>query len=108
MMAENGWGLSRALAAVTSRLRGRESLPVRQAAPLRAYVARKRSLPDTFTERDWQRALEYWDYKCAVCGRPRGLWHTLAADHWIPLTAPDCPGTVRSEEHTSELQSRQY
>jgi len=94
-VAQNGWGLSRALAAVTSRLRGRpESLPTRQPAPLRAYVARKRSLPDTFSERDWLRALEYWGYKCAVCGRPRGLWHTLAADHWIPLTAPDCPGTV--------------
>lgn len=99
-MAQNGeetprWGLSRALAAMASRFRGRPDIvQPRQPAPLRAYVARKRSLPDTFTERDWQRALEYWGYKCAVCGRPRGLWHTLAADHWIPLTSPDCPGTI--------------
>src|SRR5512141_2961524 len=62
--------------------------------PPRAYVLRKRKLPDTFTDQDWQRALEYWDYKCAVCGRPRGLWHTLAADHWIPLSDPECPGTI--------------
>jgi hypothetical protein len=62
--------------------------------PPRAYIVRKRRLPDTFTEQDWQRALDYWDHKCAVCGRPRGLWHTLAADHWVPLTSPECPGTV--------------
>jgi hypothetical protein len=60
----------------------------------RAYIVRKRRLPDTFTDQDWQRALEYWGHQCAVCGRPRGLWHTLAADHWIPLSDPDCPGTI--------------
>lgn len=57
------------------------------------YLLRKRELPNVFTAQDWQQALEYWDYKCAVCERPRGLWHTLAQDHWIPLTSPDCPGT---------------
>lgn len=58
------------------------------------YRARKRSLPDTFTAADWQAALDHFGGCCAVCGRPPGLWHTIAADHWIPLTAPDCPGSV--------------
>lgn len=56
--------------------------------------ARKRSFPDAFTLQDKIRAFEYFEYRCAVCGRPRGLWHTLAMDHWIPLDSPDCPGTV--------------
>jgi hypothetical protein len=58
-----------------------------------AYLTRKRELPHSFTGKDWDRALDYWGHKCAICERPRGLWHTLAQDHWIPLTNPDCPGT---------------
>lgn len=57
-------------------------------------LARQRGLPRNFQKQDWLRALEYFKYCCAVCGRPRGLWHTLAADHWIPLILPNCPGTV--------------
>ena len=64
-----------------------------RAAQLRRR-ARKRSLPDTFTADDWQAALAHFGGCCAVCGRPPGLWHILAADHWIPLSSPDCPGTV--------------
>ncbi len=57
--------------------------------------ARKAGLPDTYSFRDWQRALDYFNGVCAVCGRPRGFWHTLAADHWIPLAdTKHCPGTV--------------
>jgi ribosomal protein L37AE/L43A len=89
-----GWGLIRALTGVAGRLRRAEAPPQRRQPVPRAYVVRKRSLPHTFTQQDWERALEYWGYRCAVCGRPRGLWHTLAADHWIPLTHQDCPGTV--------------
>ncbi len=59
-------------------------------------MARKRNLPDMFTDADWQRALEYFGGCCAICGRPAGLWHTIAMDHWIPLSAHDCPGTVAS------------
>src|SRR5258708_25129362 len=58
-----------------------------------AYMLRKRELPNHFTEQDWQIALDYWGHKCAVCERPRGLWHTLSHDHWIPLSSEDCPGT---------------
>jgi uncharacterized Zn ribbon protein len=60
----------------------------------RPYDMRKQNLPRTFSAQDWNRALDYWGDKCAICERPRGLWHTLAQDHWIPLTHPDCPGTV--------------
>lgn len=56
--------------------------------------ARKQMLPDTFNALNWLVALEYFKNRCAVCGRPMGLWHTLAADHWIPLFNPDCPGTI--------------
>lgn len=70
--------------------RGRLSKRINQSKRL----ARKRNLPDTFTPLDWERCLGYWHGCCAVCGRPAGLWHTIAADHWIPLSSPDCPGTV--------------
>lgn len=54
----------------------------------------KVNLPSTFTVADWQRCLEYWGNCCAICGRTQGFWHTLAMDHWIPLSAIGCPGTV--------------
>lgn len=56
--------------------------------------ARERELPADFTAKDWQFALDYFGGCCAVCGRPAGLWHTIAADHWIPITASDTLGTV--------------
>lgn len=58
------------------------------------YRSRKQKLPDVFSSNDWSIALDYFDNRCAVCERPIGLWHTLAADHWIPLSNSDCPGTV--------------
>jgi hypothetical protein len=36
--------------------------------------------------KDWKICLDYFDHRCAVCGRPSGLFHVLAADHWIPLS----------------------
>lgn len=68
----------------------------RRASKLRRR-ARKHSLPDTFTNDDWQHALDYFNHCCAVCGRQLNDMfggHTAAADHWIPLDHPDCPGTV--------------
>jgi len=56
--------------------------------------ARKRNFPDTFTVEEWHRALDHFEHRCAVCGRPVGFWHKLAADHWIPLNSPSCPGTI--------------
>jgi hypothetical protein len=49
-------------------------------------AAHKRSLPATLTPAEWQTALDAFNGCCAVCGRPPGLWHTLAADHWRPLS----------------------
>lgn len=60
---------------------------------------RKHALPEDFTTEDWQRALDYFNGCCAVCGRQLDdLFgtHTAHADHWIPLSSPDCPGTVRT------------
>jgi len=57
-------------------------------------MARKRSLPDTFTVEQANQCLTYWHDSCAVCGRKRGLWNTIAYDHWIPLASSICPGTI--------------
>lgn len=48
--------------------------------------ARQRALPATFTAQDWQYALEYFGGCCAYCGRPQGLWHTLAQEHYQPVS----------------------
>lgn len=54
------------------------------------------ALPHNYSPRVWSRCLDYFNHCCAVCGRPAGLWHFLANDHWIALTdpRPDNPGTV--------------
>lgn len=56
--------------------------------------ARKLDLPSAFTPQDWRYCLDFFDHHCAVCGKPAGLWHFIAADHWIPIASPDCPGTI--------------
>lgn len=48
--------------------------------------ARKQNTPDTLTSDDWQHCLDYFGGCCAVCGRPPGLFHIIAQDHWIPLS----------------------
>lgn len=52
------------------------------------------ALPNDFTESDWRHCLDYFGHRCAVCGRPQGLWHSIAKAHWIPLMRDDCPGTI--------------
>lgn len=58
----------------------------------------KQGLPCDFTTADWDECLAYWQGRCCICGRPKGLWHTIAQEHWIPLHPDyDCafnPGTV--------------
>lgn len=73
----------------------RASKTTRTTADLRR-MAREKSLPVAFNKTHWQHCQDYFGHRCAACGRPRGLWHTLAADHWIALTdpRPDNPGTV--------------
>lgn len=68
--------------------------PRKQAVGAQRKRARKRELPNNFTSTNWESCLKYFEHKCAVCGRPAGLWHFIAMDHWIPLSSPNCPGTV--------------
>jgi hypothetical protein len=58
------------------------------------YRARKLQLPDTWTEEQLAFMLDYWHHACAICGNPKGLFWTLAYDHWKPIAAPNCPGTT--------------
>ena len=64
----------------------------------RMHAVRRRTkqaeLPNDFTDKDWVKCLEYWNYRCAVCEKPQSLFNVLAADHWIPIANPDCLGTV--------------
>lgn len=51
---------------------------------------RKRNLIHQFSIEQWQFCLDYWNYKCAICGRE----DNLHADHWIPISSSSCPGTI--------------
>jgi hypothetical protein len=53
-----------------------------------------KELPNTLTDAQWQFALSHFDHRCAVCGMSINLFVTLAADHWIPVSSPFCPGTI--------------
>lgn len=64
------------------------------AAKERARQARKAELPSSYTTKQWQAALDYFGGCCAACGRQPGLFHTLAMDHWIPVSSPNCPGHI--------------
>lgn len=64
---------------------------------LNRRLARKRALPDNFTVEQWNAALIYFGHACAVCGRSfidKDDSYAAAADHWIPLSSPLCPGTI--------------
>jgi hypothetical protein len=57
----------------------------------------KLQLPTMFTRAHLEFMLQYWKGCCCVCGRESGsFWHTIALDHWIPLSDPGCPGTIPS------------
>lgn len=61
------------------------------------YKARKRNLPNSLTSSEWVSAVNYFNGCCAVCGRQLSdlfATHSVGMDHWIPLTDPDCPGTI--------------
>jgi len=81
--------------AKANRIRWKAEHPAEARANNMRYEARKRGLPATFDIEARAFMLSYWGYACAVCGRQEGLFGwTLADDHTIPLSAPDCPGTV--------------
>jgi hypothetical protein len=85
-----------------------EDIRVYQAAWARAHPeigraavqrrrARQRGLPDTLTLDDIAALYQYWGFACAICGQQEGLFGIqLVLDHWIPIVAPACPGTVRT------------
>lgn len=52
--------------------------------------ARERNLPYSYSVEDWQLALDHFG-ACAYCGNVSNVYH---ADHFIPIAAPACPGTV--------------
>lgn len=58
------------------------------------YRSRKNQLADTLTAEQWQVCLNYFDHKCAYCGRDIDLFSHLQADHFIPLSDDNCPGTT--------------
>lgn len=70
--------------------------PEKARANARRRRSLARSLPDTLSHAVWLRLMAYWGDKCAVCGRPAGLWHHITQDHWIPMADTSCPGTVPS------------
>jgi 5-methylcytosine-specific restriction endonuclease McrA len=43
--------------------------------------AKKDSLPNTFTQKEWRETRQYWDGKCAYCGK-KG---EAQQDHFIPV-----------------------
>jgi endogenous inhibitor of DNA gyrase (YacG/DUF329 family) len=43
---------------------------------------RKKGVPATFTEQDWETALEYFKYKCVYCDAPLTKAHR---EHFVPL-----------------------
>lgn len=72
----------------------RKANPEKHCANQQRRRARELQLPATFTSEDWDKAIAHFKGCCAVCGRPPGLWHYLAMDHWIPISDPTCPGTI--------------
>jgi uncharacterized protein YlaI len=58
--------------------------------------ARKRGLPSAFSLAEEAFCRAYFDYACAACGNEEGFQWTISLDHWIPLSSPECPGTVAS------------
>lgn len=61
---------------------------------LRRAKAKDRSV--ALSPEDWERALQYFDHACAVCGRHRDSLHSISLDHWIPLSHMDSPGSVKT------------
>jgi len=80
-----------------SKARWQQANPDKVRAAKHRRRATKRALPSQWTDADAQRMLAYWKNCCAVCGQkvePNHAFYFLAADHWIALTSPECPGTV--------------
>lgn len=67
-------------------------------ATKRRHYDRKHGLLNDWTPEQWKHAINYFNGCCAVCGRQlTNLFGDVRvnADHWIPVSSPDCPGTTR-------------
>lgn len=76
----------------SARSRRKNIETVRKHVQLRR--AKRRCLPAELTVKQIKLARAYFNGCCAVCGRAPDFWHTIALDHWIPLSSPHCPGTT--------------
>lgn len=72
--------------AATQRQRQKLTFRIRHRIDEERRRAKKQGLPCELTSADWQHALNYFNGRCAICGRPPGLFHVLAQDHWIPVS----------------------
>lgn len=70
--------------------RWRKENPHKKAVAQHRWKARRRGLEDTLTAEEWKVALDYFGGRCAYCGQVG----ELSQDHYVPLSDPDCPGTV--------------
>lgn len=74
----------------------KEKYPEHARAHMRAIKARRKArkaaLPDTFTKAQWDYTVTWWG-GCAYCGDELPA-SKLTLDHVIPLSSPDCPGTI--------------
>src|SRR5258708_1456733 len=73
----------------TKRFEYRPRLVQDRIVRLPDYYTRLRNLPNTFTEVQRKFALQYWQGRCAICGK-----ESQCFDHWIPISNIACPGTV--------------
>ena len=87
---DNLTGTCRQCIQQTSKDRLKKAPHVKKAQRARRS-SRKLSLPTEFTKEDWSRAIEYWGGCCAICGKQTTNLH---ADHWWPLTRPECTGSI--------------
>ena len=56
---------------------------------------REYELPNTLTASEWRYALEYFNQSCAYCGNQEGFWNRIEVEHFIPVTASNCPGSTK-------------
>lgn len=77
-----------------STRRWQKENPQKYAETQKRIYQRRAAAKKTFTDSDWFYALSYFDNCCAVCGRSATTKLKIVADHWIPLSDPNCPGTV--------------
>lgn len=56
-----------------------------KAAHAKRNAAKQTNGANDFSASDWTRALQYFDHRCAICGRVADEFVTIVPDHWNPL-----------------------